>query len=352
MTLPEWIAVPDWVGNIVWFLIYSALTVDGFRAVIAMLGIVPRNKCKWLSRLIYGKYDRTVLYDALHDLGYKQRDAHAIVTNFEKNAVVIRPTSGVNNKNVTAYILSALANYIQEYPRQIQYGGRTPSNSVYYIDTMEAVHNNETLRVMVDAIITLISKYLQEEKPDVIFTPKGGNPIFAKAVADSLGAKLVVVKSMADKSRVTLSTPNEREKLLLFRSNYEGSWSVASHVEKKQLGIVVDCNVSGGSQLCDIARDINELIDAGILNMNKINHMFALFRADMRHKDIDKRFEDLGLVLHRYFDLSEKNKRFLYQLHETKPEGECVDIYSPADMEEIKKILESLKENNNLYWSL
>ena len=353
--MPEWITNPGWVGIIVWFLIYIALTVDGFRAVIAMLGVVPRNN-KWLSRLIYGKYDRIVLYEALKDLGYPQRDAEALVSGLQKSAPVNRP-SGVNKENVTMQVLAVLANYIQKFPRNIQYGGTTFSNSTYYIDTMEAVHDDKMLSVLVDAMVVLISETLKGKKPDVIFTPKGGNPILAKAVADSFSAKLVVVKPKKnDKSRANLSgslTPEEE--FLLFKSNYEGAWTVATHAGESQLGIVIDCNASGGSQLHEIAGDLNRLIDKLAttdykLNIKKIRDVFVLFRADTRHKNVDKKFGDIGLHIHRFFDLQEPEKESLYELYETHLTETPVDVYSPADENEIQKITEQLSREGKLYW--
>ncbi len=351
--------MPDWVNNLIWSIICILLSVDSLRAVIAMLGIVPRDhKWKWLSQLVYGKYDRIVLYEALKDLGYPQRDSETLVVGLQKSVPAIRPASGVNRENVTMHILSVLANYIQKYPRNIQYGGRTLSDSTYYIDTMEAVHNDKTLVVMADAMVTLITDVLQDKKPDIIFTPKGGNPILAKAVADSFSAKLVVVKpEKNDKSRVHLGgslTPEEE--FLLFKSNYEGSWAVASHVDEKQIGIVIDCNASGGSQLHEIACGLNGLIDKLSttdykLNIEKITDVFVLFRADTKHQDVDKRFSDLGLSIHRFFDLQETDKKSLYQLYETHLDKPPIDVYSPADQAEIQSILEHLNMEKKLYWA-
>ncbi len=349
--------MPDWVNNLIWSLICILLSVDSLRAVIAMLGIVPRNhKFKWLSQLVYGKYDRIVLYEALKDLGYPQRDSEALVADLQKSVPVTRPASGVNQENVTMHILSVLANYIQKYPRNIQYGGRTPSNSIYYIDTMEAVHHTRELNIMADAMVALISEQFHDRKPDIIFTPKGGNPIFAKAVADTFGAKLVVVKSQNDKSRVTLNDPNCQEEFILFESNYEGSWDVVAHTDgQEQLGIVIDCNASGGSQLQEIACDLNRLISklAGTsykINIQQITDVFVLFRADTKHEDVDQGFKDLGLSIHRFFDLQEADKEALYQLHETHRDKEPVNIYSPADRKEILSILGDLGEGKKLYW--
>lgn len=353
--MPDWIVNPGWFGTIVWALIYFALTVDGLRAVIAMLGIVPRNS-KWLSRFIYGRYDRVVLYEALKDLGYPQRDAEVLIANLQKS-VPVGQSSGVNKENVTEQVLAVLANYVQKYPRNIQYGGTTLSDSTYYIDTMEAVHDGNMLTVMTDAMVTLISERLGGKKPDIIFAPKGGNPILAKAVAESFSAKLVVVKPKKhDKSRANLGgslTPEEE--LLLFRSNYEGSWTVATHEGEGQIGIVIDCNASGGSQLREIACDLNRLIDklAGTkceLNIEKITDVFVLFRADTKHQNVDQKFRDLGLSIHRFFDLQEADKEALSQLHDMHSDETPVSVYSAADQPMISSILESLAKEDNLYW--
>lgn len=347
--------VPGLVSVIFWGLTWLALTVDGFRALIAMLGWVPRND-NWLSRFIYGKYDRIVLYDALKDLGYNRRDGEVLVSQLE-GVALRRGSSGVTNENVVMQILSVLANCIQKYPRKVQYGGRTPSDSAYYINTMGAAHNADSLVVMADAMVTLINRQLQDKKPDIIFVPKGGNPIFAKAVADSYGAELIVVKSKNDKSRVTFEPKTNEEQLLLLRSNYEGAWSnITNSAEEEQLGIVIDCNASGASQLCDIACDLNKLIETLAatdckLNIAKITDVFVLFRADSNHKDVDQRFADLSLKIHRFFDLRETEKNALYELHTShSDDGDPVDIYSLADGEKITKIIKGLSKAKKLYW--
>lgn len=347
----------NWISNIFWGLTWFALTVDGFRAVIAMLGWVPRSD-GWLSRFVYGKYDRIVLFDALKDLGYNQRDGEVLVSRLQEVVPKKSLSSGVTNENVLMHVLSVLANCIQKYPRKVQYGGRTPSDSTYYINTMGATHNTDSLVVMVDAMVALINQQLENKKPDIIFVPKGGNPIFAKAVAESYGARLIVVKSNNDKSRVTLADPKSSdEQFLLLQSNYEGDWSSILQASEKQLSIVIDCNASGGSQLLDIACDLNKFIDSlattqNSLNISKISDVFVLFRVDSKHRNVDQQYADLSLKIHRFFDLREKEKNMLYTLHNSHPDKEDpVNIYSPADSDKIKKIVQSLSNDHRVYWN-
>lgn len=87
-------------------------------------------------------------------------------------------------------------------------------------------------------------------------TPKGGNPLFAQAVANHYAASFIVAKSQNDKSRITSVAGDA---ITDFKINYEGSGCVEEDHDCTQNSIIVDCNTSGGSQLIDIANDLRRI---------------------------------------------------------------------------------------------
>lgn len=297
-----------------------------------MLGIVkPDAKYAWL---IYGKYNRVVLYEALKDLGYEKTQAEIMIKRTEQ----ITQYGGINSENVSARLLALIGRIIMKFEQSISYGGTKVAKSSYYINTMEAAQDPQKMEEMVSCMSLLIAKN-EVSNPEFILVPKGGNPSFAKAVAEFYGCPLIIAKPDNDKSFARLSSGGRYSQDLM-RVNYEGSVAILKNGKKR--GIVLDCNASGGSQLLEVASEFNKLIDMCELDVEKINSVYVLFRVDVDHENTDQKFEDYGCKLYRYFDLSEEEKGQLYT-------GKY-DFYNNKDRTELEKIIENLKNKKCFYW--
>lgn len=327
------------------------LALDTLRAVIAFLGwINPRSK---FGRIIYGKQDVHIISAALQELGYSSDSSDAIAQKMEETARSFSGNASITEENAAEHLVALLANYTVKFDRAIQYGGRSISHSCFYIDTMEIPHNEADMQEMASLMCQLINSKRankSEEKPNVIATPKGGNPFLAKEVARVMSSDLMISKSSTDKSRVSglgEHTINE------FKINYEGSWTVFDS-QLEQSCIVVDCNTSGGSQLLDIVQSIRNLItkEGTSAKLQEPDEAYVLFRADLDGENIDQKFSDVNCSLFRYFDLDEDTKEDLYKLKQACQErGRSVSVYYPEDKADIQRIIESLKRNKKFYYN-
>lgn len=328
-------------------ILLSILTLDTIRSVIAMLGWVkPECKFAWI---FYGRYDRNILEAALKDLGYSKERRISVIEDLKTAAKKNASLTGINKNNAAVQLIILLSKYTENFSKTpIQYGGSTLTNSSYYIDTMEISHSKKDLDLMAAIMLCLIQSNLKN-KPEVVLVPKGGNPLFAQAVASNLNADLIVVKSNADKSKITTADKNSID---LFKINYEGSWSVLKK-EKYLKTVVLDCNTSGGSQLMDIITGTNWMIDNsnGQINLKSPQQAFVLFCADRQGEQIDDRFTGINSKLIRYFDLDESTKKMLYQLKEQcQNEDRLPDYYIDSDREKAEAIIDKLKQNNKYYY--
>lgn len=325
------------------------LSLDTLRAVLAFLGWVnPRSK---FGRIIYGKQDVHIISTALQELGYSADSSNAIIQRMKKNAKFLSENSGITDANAAQHLVAMLANYTVKFENKIQYGVDSISQSNYYIDTMEIPHNERDLQEMSAIMSHLINtnrKKSWKKKPNIIATPKGGNPLLAKEVAKPMGANLILAKGKKDKSRASGIQENTID---FFRTNYEGFWTILDG-EPNQSCIIVDCNTSGGSQLLDIVKNIRDLVQ-NVGQEAKIqipDEAYVLFRADLDGEEIDKKFADVNCSLKRYFDLDEDTKEKLYKL-KTSCEGKRkVSVYYKHDMEEINSIIQSLKDHQKYYF--
>ena len=261
-----------------------------------------------------------------------------------------RDMYGITKDNVVEQLVILISRYIVHFDQPIQYGGRRTTTSSYYIDTMEMSHNEKDKQLMASIMAFLYAYHNNSTKPKVVITPKGGNPLFAQAVAKYYGATFIVAKSSNDKSRITSVTDDPYTD---FRINYEGAWNVASGTNIQEC-IIVDCNTSGGSQLIDIVHDIRRIFSqTSAVKISPPNKVYVLFRADSgQNHDVDKKFKDNQCELYRFFDLDEDIKAQIYRLKKSAGDERVPDLYYSEDKRQVDEIIDQMKKKNLYHYKL
>lgn len=328
-------------------LLLTILALDTIRTLIAYLGWVqPHTK---LGRLIYGKHDQHIMRLALEELGYDPIAQKRETKKWHRLAKKSSTLSGITSKNAAEQLIVLLAKYIVGFPESGEYGGRTLTTSKYYINTMEISHCPEDAKIMATIMMQLIRKNNSSQKPDVIITPKGGNPLFANIVSSVLGSDLLLAKASTEKSRAKIAGDDAKTRFII---NFEGSKKVVDSDKRKQC-ILLDCNTSGGSQLCDILSEISEILEksSNTINLEKPSKAYVLFRVDDGKVEIEKKFSDRGCKLIRFFDLDEETKGLIFEFQK-RCEAECrvPDPYELDDINEARVILRRIKEKKKYYY--
>lgn len=311
------------------------LALDTVRAVIAMTGFV---KTTWkYSWIIYGKYDKNIVYEVFKELGFNEAQTRGTIKGIED----VAKNTGITRENASMRLISIISKNIVKFDSPINYGGKKMVTSSYYINTMEAVQNVETLKQMTSLMYILLEKYL-DSKPDFILAPKRGNTSLAQSLGRSIGCPVVLVKDENDKSKAQIRTEDYTRELL--RVNYEGANNLLDESLKKRLkGVIIDCNVSGGSQILNIVEEFSTIIDTCDLNIEKPKVAYVLFRADTCGISVDDKFKDHGCSLFRYFDLNESIKEEIYG------NGKGYEHYSEDDRKIINNIINKMKTNKIYY---
>lgn len=316
------------------WIIMALLSLDTIRAIIAMLGWVkPDAKYAWI---IYGRYSKNIVEKTLKEMGYSLVDGKELTS------------TGINKKNALKHLIVLLARYTVKFDQPIQYGGRKTTTSEYYIDTMEISHKKrDRMRLKAIMVHLINKKSTGTGVPQIIITPKGGNPLFALEVSEYYRASFLMAKSQVDKSRITFADNND---ILNFKINYEGSWPALKSAGAKC--IVLDCNTSGGSQLLDIVTELQIASGRSNINIEPPREIFVLFRADDNGDNIDQTFSDHHCKLYRFFDLDEELKKDLYDLGvKTQKDDQAeMGIYNEDIEESVKKIISKMKSKKKLYY--
>lgn len=327
-------------------IILTILGLDTIRAFLASTGIVDRNM-PVIGRILYGKYAEDTLVSALKSLGYGKKETKSIIARMKNQK---KDVNDFPKKITAGQLLNILSKYTIEFQNEISYGmiakEKRVSYSKYYINTMDAVHNNSTLDDLVLCMTRLIKKHAH--KVDYIIVPKGGNPLLAQRLAEKLDIGLVIAKDQNDSARPPESGGIE-EKEKIFAIRYEGIKDILekNRAGKKQKGILIDCNTSGGTQLLNIVKEYNSYIQEGYEGISPISKVFVLFKlvkidpATKQEVKIDQTFHDINCTLYRFFDLDEADKTALaalpdddYRVNETK----------------IDQIIETISSKNRFYF--
>lgn len=330
-------------------IILLLLGLDTLRFIIASMGIVKRD-LPILGRMIYGKYDISIVEEALEELGYSRQDSKRIKESLQNAS----KQGSFPEKDSAGMLIHILSQYIIKFDNEISYGvlakNKSLSYSRYYVNTMEAVHNNGNLNDLAVIMIRLMKQKLDGKSPDFLVVPKGGNPLLAQAVANDLGISLIIAKDWNDSARPQESA--ERDKI--YKIRYEGLDLLLNSNPNpgiKYRGVIIDCNTSGGTQLITIVRELNDTIKNCKLPIEEVTEAFVLFRLLKKapgksagYEDINKKFEDAGCVLHRFFDLDEEDKSNIYELRDHK------NYYDPSSQEDIHDAVKKIKDKKQFYF--
>lgn len=324
-------------------LVLLVLALDTVRAIIAATGIFGRN-IPIISRLIYGKKDEDVVSEAFKMLGFHKNEIESIKKRIKKEA---KGRSAFPKKDSSRRLTYILAKNTIEFENDISYGLISPekqiSYSKYYINTMDAVHNDNDLEELSLIMTRLIEKNINNCKPDFIIVPKGGNPLLAQNIARKLKLKLVIAKDKNDSAR----PPQDTEEMKIFSIRYEGIKELLyCNERKKYSGILIDCNTSGGTQLINIVKEFNNFIEKCNVPIEPISKAFVLFKlvkydSNKIEVKIDKQFDDINCKLYRIYDLDEEDKKAL----KTMPTEEYYEV-----LEEIDELHDVIKKKGRYYF--
>lgn len=310
-------------------IIFILLGIDTIRVIINALGFY---KEEWpFSWIIYGKKRPSTIEEALIKLGYSKQITRNI-TDIISPAKVFRHLDKKDDEWCYSNLIKLINRCMVKYDRAVNYGN---SMTEYYIDTMSGFHkSDENKHIMHELMIYLLKKH-KKFSPSFIITPKNGNPLFGWNIASSLNIPILLHKHKNESSRVS---PREAESEVctapsLFNVNFEGASLL--DVNKKSEGILLDCNISGGSQIIWAGEEFKKLITLQGVNNKRcptIKYAFALFRVDDDSK-ADKQFIDAGIEIKCILKLSEDVKHKIFDLKENPSDADISVI-----IEELKKV--------------
>lgn len=315
-------------NDVISTIILTILGVSTIRWIISKLGILDRES-KW-ARLIYDEYDSDLTRKILKFIGFSIDEVR------NKISKLGIPEYGDSLSKVIAICV----NNIQAFSSIKTYGKETPTQSKYYINTMEASHCDLDRINMAQALIELMGIECKPF-PNFIITPKKGNPYLALELNKQRPNLFTVIIKDADESSFLSGAPEESPTV-----NYEGINYLISYAnrnkDKTLYGVAIDCNASGGNNIKNAILTFNTVLEnIKLNNITKIDKAIILFRPDCE-VDIDEEYKNAGnLKLHRYFDLTEDIKEEIYKLKQKYKQLYCYNKNHRKNIQEIIKVINS-----------
>lgn len=309
---PFWIYLFSIINGLILFV----LALATLRAVIRnFFPIIPRDR-KW-SWIVYNQYDKELLLNVFRKLGFTE---DTVIKGLRRAESESRFTSPPLPSYYDKELIELVSKYIYYSKKPLTFGKNSIVKTHYYINTMEASHNNEHSKLMCEIIGSQVIKEIGH-LPDFIICPKAGNPLLGRRFAHTYQIISIFGKSSEEKSLANIDEFDYKNRLLI---NIEGSNYLIKKAEEnvhKQLeGILIDCNTSSGTQIIDVMNNYNEIIknirtDSGEkINIEPIKKAFVFFViVDEESKiDIDNNFEKKDYNLYRGYDLTEELKKQIY----------------------------------------
>ena len=342
------------------------------RDVLAKFHLIPAKEGKWWSKILYGDVSKESIIDILKKINLQEEDIKFIIeklkgNNLEKGIIKeVFNEIGVSEVKVKQRLSNNLFDseatlqpnirLLELILKYIQKGACTFSTNLsisshYYINSMDASHNNADLNIMSNIIIKLLQQN-GFKKLDFILTPKSGNTLLGQDVAEKLNCTSVFCKKQSDNSHVSLE---DNSLLTAFVTNFEGvSYLLEKSNSKKSKlnGVIIDCNSSSGDTILDCMQSFNSNLEAlkGVNSdfgdVDIVNTAFVLFRpVDNNTIDIDDKFKNEGFKCVRCFDLCETSKEAIFNYK--KQNGKTsYSYYEKDDKELINSVIEGLGKKN------
>jgi hypothetical protein len=208
-------------------------TLSTVRFFLKVMCIIPENWkiYKWLHQ----DYDINVVSRSLMHLGFTKNESSACIEKIKIAGRKVKSQICYSKKNQLLHLIALLSKYTFKFDKEILYGKNTLSKSKFYINTMEASHNNNDLKMMSNLITDLIDDAIKKT-PDFIVTPKSGNPFLCNAVSEHYGNSdkgfCLLKKQNDERSSARISL--KEDPINFFRTNFEGSNRLLSHIQENK----------------------------------------------------------------------------------------------------------------------
>jgi len=214
----------------------------------------------------------------------------------------------------------------------------------HLVSTLEASHNVEELKVMVDIIDKLYFGICTKMTVDFVISLKGGNVLLVNKFVEVHNHELIHLtynRNLFFESFGIVSS-NVKDVVAgrgLKFENMDELVRIASLSDRKLNGIVLDCSYSSGEGIIQCVKEFNEMINENansIVNISPIKEVRVIYSHI--GNDIKDRLNELDCNIEYLFSLNDENRKLLFELIKQEKQGDI-------RLKNAYKILDKLKSD-------
>lgn len=221
----------------------------------------------------------------------------------------------------------------------------------YLVSTLEASHDIEDLKVMVDVIEKLYFGICDETHVDFVISLKGGNVLLVNRFVQLHQNELMHItynrNLFFESFGIVSSNVNDVVSGIGLKfENMEELIRIAKLSERKLNGIILDCSFSSGEGIIQCVKEFNDMLNDNtnkIVNINPITEVRVIYSHI--GENIEDRLNELNCNIEYLFSLDSERRKQLF-------ESICQEQQDSIKLRNAYKILAELKKDKLLNDSL
>lgn len=252
-------------------------------------------------------------------LFYDKKDCEKIPYCYQLNKINKGKPPIAYNSELLPKLLIILGNHTKFFEGGVFCDRDKRMRINHLVSTLEASHNSDDLKVMLDIVEKLYFGISTKTNIDFVISLKGGNVLLVNKLVEKYNNELIHLtynrNLFFESFGIVTSNSNDAAtgRGLKFE-NMDELVRIASLSKRKLNGFVLDCSYSSGEGIIQCVKEFNEMLkeyENSILNINPIKEVRAIYSHV--GKDINDRLEEFNCNIEYLFSLNDENRKYLYE---------------------------------------
>lgn len=252
-------------------------------------------------------------------LFYNKKDCGEIPYCYQLNKINKSKPPIAYNSELLSKLLIVLGNHTKFFEEGAFCDREKQIRINHLVSTLEASHNNDELKVMVDIVEKLYFGISAKTNVDFVISLKGGNVLLVNKLVEKYNNELIHLtynRNLFFESFGIVSS-NFKDAVTargLKFENIDELVRIASLSKRKLKGIVLDCSYSSGEGIIQCVKEFNEMLKENgnsIINVEPISEVRVIYSHV--GKDIKDRLGEFNCNIEYLFSLNDENRKYLFE---------------------------------------
>lgn len=277
------------------FFIWTA-GIIGIRDLIANNFNIPRDK-KW-SWIFYNRIEESV------------------PRCYQLNKINKEKTPMPYDSELLPKLLVVLGNHTKYFEEGVFCDRDRRIRIKHLVSTLEASHNCDDIKVMVDIIEKMYFEVSMKVNVDFVISLKGGNVLLVNKLVEKYSNELIHLTYNRNLFFESFGIVSSNSKdvftgMELKFENMDELIRIAKLSGRKLNGMILDCSYSSGTGIIQCVKEFKEILEENsIMNINPISEVRVIYSHI--GADIKKQLKEFDCNIEYLFSLNDDTRKYLY----------------------------------------